>query len=418
MFLYCWNLALVMMLIIPVYLQLYFISNRINKKSRRKITEAGAVLENQLVESIRGIRTVRRFSVEDYFNWQTKKKFMPLMQALYQSGRTGLMLNHISEFHTQLLTIILLWTGSYFVMGGEISQGVLLSFYVLTGYFTAHLQALMGANKSMQDALIAADRLFEIIDLEREKDSVNPELTGLAAGDVEFSNVHFRYGMGNKVFDGLNLVVEQQQITAIVGKTGSGKSTLVALLQRLYHPEEGSILIGGTDIRHAGLAVLRRKIAVVPQQTDLFRGTIASNIALGEEEPDMQRIFGLCRRLGLHEFIDQLPGQYQAQIHEQGINFSGGRKQRIAIARALYRDPEILILEEAGASPDPESERKVLEALQWFYSRGKTIIVMARHLSIVKHCHRILLIKDGRLAAAGTHDLLMRENKEYAGWWH
>jgi ATP-binding cassette subfamily B protein len=288
---------------------------------------------------------------------------------------------------------------------------------VLTGYFTESLQALTGANKNIQDALIAADRLFEIMDLEREKDSADPERGGLPEGDVEFRNVYFRYSSGNKVFEGLNLLIEQHRITAIVGESGSGKSTLVALLQRLYHPEEGNILIGGMDIRHEGLAVLRRKIAAVPQQTDLFRGTIVSNIALGEEEPDMQRIFSLCERLGLHVFIDQLPGQYHARIHEQGINFSGGQKQRISIARALYRDPEILILDEAGASLDPESEAKVLEALQWFYSLGKTIIVITHRLSIVKHCHRVLLIRDGRLAAEGTHELLMREDKEYAGWW-
>ncbi|MDP4128702.1 MAG: peptidase domain-containing ABC transporter [Bacteroidota bacterium] len=417
MFLYYRKLALVMLLMIPLYLILYIISNRINAKWQRNIMETGSALESQLVESVNGIGTIRGFGAEHYFNQQTEKKFIPLMRAVYKTGKAGLVLNHISELNTRLITVILLWAGSYFVMDRQLSAGALLSFYALAAYFTTPVQALIGANKIMQDAIIAADRLFEIIDLETEKEKDGTlGMTVIPAGDLEFRNVHFRYGSGNKVFCGLDLTIEHHRITAIVGESGSGKSTLLSLLQRLYPLTEGNISIGGTDIRYIHHAVLCRIIAPVPQQTDLFQGTIVSNIALGDDEPDMESILQLCKRLGLHEFIDRLPGRYQAEIREQGANLSGGQKQRIAMARALYRDPEILILDEATSSLDPESEQKVLETLQWFYSRKKTIIIIAHRLTTIKYCHRILLLQGGKLAASGPHEQLMRESEVYAQW--
>lgn len=418
MFLYYWKLALIMMLMIPVYFLLYFISNRINAKWQRKIMESGAALESQLVESIRSAGTIKRFCAENYFNRHFEEKFIPLMRTVYKAGKSTLGLSNISELNTRMITIIILWIGSYFVMDRQLSPGALLSFYALAGYFTTPVQALIGMNKNMQDALIAADRLFEIIDLEVEKTEGRYfELSAIPSGNIEFRNVHFRYGSRTKVFDGLNLTIEKYQITAILGESGSGKSTLLSLMQRLYPLNEGNIFIGGTDIQYASHATLRRMIAAVPQQTDLFKGTLISNIALGEESPDMEPVLQLCRRLGLEGFIDKLPGQYHAEIHEQGVNLSGGQKQRIAIARALYRNPEILILDEATSSLDPESEQKVQEAIQWFYDQKKTIIFITHRLSTVKYCHQIILLKDGKPAAQGSHENLIAENGEYARWW-
>jgi ATP-binding cassette subfamily B protein len=417
MFLYCWKLALIALLTIPVYLLLYMISNRVSARWQQKIMETGAALESQLTEGVSGIATVRRFGAEEYVTRLTEKKFIPLTRVVYRSGRAGLRLNSATELNTRLLTIMVLWIGSYFVMNRELSPGALLSFYALTGYFTVPVQALIGANKMMQDALIAADRLFEIIDLETEKDDPGIKLPAeMPGGDLEFRNVHFRYRLRNKVFDGLNLIIPRWQITAIIGESGSGKSTLSSLLQRLYPLNRGNIFIGGTDIQHINLSTLRRLIAPVPQQTDLFQGTIISNIALGDEEPDMQRILQLSTRLGLHEFINRLPGQYHALVSEQGVNFSGGQKRRIAVARALYRDPEILILDEATSALDPDSEQKVQETLEWFYNRKKTIIVISHRMPAIKNCHRILLLRQGKLAAQGTHKELIQENAEYAEW--
>jgi ATP-binding cassette subfamily B protein len=364
------------------------------------------------------MRTIKDFGVEDYFSQETEAKFIPLMRILYKTGKAGLRLNHLSEFNTRLLTIVILWIGSYFVMDWVLSPGALLSFYALTGYFTAPVQALIGANKNMQDALIAADRLFEIIDLETEKE--NPPNTGqetMPSGNLEYRQVHFRYGLRQQVFRGLDLVIEQHRITAVLGESGSGKSTLLSLMQRLYPLNEGKILLGGKDIQYMRPELLRRLMAPVTQHTDLFQGTIISNIALGNDEPAMERVYELCSRLGMHEFIDELPGKYHFVIGEQGHNLSGGQKQRIAIARALYRNPEILILDEATSALDPQSEQKVQETIQWFYQSKKTIIMITHRLSDIKYCHQVLLLKDGKLAAAGSHDLLIRENETYIRWW-
>ncbi len=418
MFLYYWKLALAMLLMIPVYVLLYMISNRINAKCQRKMMETGAALESQLIESIRGAGTIKRFGTENYFSRQTEKKFIPLMRAVHNAGKSTIRLGSLSELSTRLITIIILWIGSYFVMDRQLSPGALLSFYALAGYFTTPVQALIGMNKNMQDALIAADRLFEIIDLETEKtEGSYCTASAISPGNIEFRNVQFRYGFRTKVFDGLNLTIEKHQITAILGESGSGKSTLLSLIQRLYPLNEGTIFIGGTDIRYASHAALRRMIAAVPQQTDLFKGTLMTNIALGEENPDMETVLQLCRRLGLEEFIDNLPGQYEAEIQEQGVNLSGGQRQRIAIARALYRKPEILILDEAESALDPESEQKVNETIQWFYGQKKTVIFITHRLSTIKGCHRIILLKDGKLAAQGSHENLIAENGEYARWW-
>jgi ABC-type multidrug transport system fused ATPase/permease subunit len=162
---------------------------------------------------------------------------------------------------------------------------------------------------------------------------------------------------------------------------------------------------------------LRQKIAAVPQHIDLFHGTIISNIALGENKPDHERIFDICTRLGLNKFISGLPLQYQTIIREQGVNLSGGQKQRLGIARALYRDPSILIMDEATSALDPESERKVQETLKWFYNREKTVIIITHRLATVKYCDSVIFLKQGEPPVSGTHERLLFENSEYKSWW-
>jgi ATP-binding cassette subfamily B protein len=180
---------------------------------------------------------------------------------------------------------------------------------------------------------------------------------------------------------------------AVVGESGSGKSTLLSLIQKLYFPDGGRILIGNIDIQYLSTRVLRERIAAVQQHTDLFEGDIISNIAFGEEEPDLDRIYEICQRLGLQMFIDELPLRYQTIIREQGMNLSGGQKQRIGIARAIYKDPQILILDEATSALDAESEKKVLDTLRWFHNQQKTIIVISHRPSTIRQCDLIIFLK-------------------------
>ncbi len=418
MFIYYWKLALIMLLAIPGYLLIYGISNRLNAKWQRSMMEAGAALESQLVESIQGVSTIRRFGVQAWFNLKTENRFISLMRAVFISSRSVLLLANATEWITRLLTITILWTGSYLVIGQVISPGELLSFYTLTAFFTTPVQALIGANQSMQDALIAADRLYEIIDLETEKENHGgPGMNRFPGGDLVLKNVHFSYGPANTVFSGLELRIPENRITAVMGESGCGKSTLLSLIQKFYPLSEGNILIGEMDIQDISTNLLRDRVSAVPQQTDLFQGNFISNIALGDPVPDLGRIYDISQRLGLHEFIARLPGRYHSVIREQGINLSGGQKQKLGIARALYRDPAILILDEATSALDPESERQVQETLRWFYNQKKTIIVIAHRLSTIQLCDSIIFLKQGKPATCGTHEMLLSTDREYAGWW-
>ncbi|OKS85915.1 peptidase domain-containing ABC transporter [Mucilaginibacter polytrichastri] len=418
MFIYYWKLALIIIAIIPVYIIIYWLSNKANKKWQRKLMENSAELETQLVESINSAGTIKRFGIEEHANRKTENSFIKLLRTIYSSSVNSLYLNNSSDFFNRLFTIAILWAGAYFVVQRELSPGELLSFYALVGYFTGPASSLISANKNVQDALIAADRLFEIIDLETEKyDKDKILLMPDMLGDINFNNVSFRYGTRQMVFENLSLTIKLNQNTAIVGESGSGKSTLLSVMQNLYPVTTGSITIGGFDLKHVNNDSLRKIISVVPQQIDLFAGTIIENIALGDNQPDMQRILSLCKLLGINDFVENLPDHYHSTISEQGVNLSGGQKQRLAIARALYRNPEILILDEATSSLDPLSEQKVYDTLAWFKGQNKTIITIAHKLSTIKHCDEILVLKNGKLLERGDHKTLVALNSHYASLW-
>ncbi|MFT4024170.1 MAG: ATP-binding cassette domain-containing protein, partial [Flavihumibacter sp.] len=204
---------------------------------------------------------------------------------------------------------------------------------------------------------------------------------------------------------------------AIVGESGSGKSSLLSLLQNLYPLKEGSITIGGIDLNHFSTASLRKVIGVVPQQIDLFAGTIIENIAVGDLRPDLQRLLTVSQITGLHEVVEKLPGHYETVLSENGVNLSGGQRQRLAIARALYRNPEILILDEATSNLDPASERKVQEAINWFRQQHKTVIIIAHRLSTIRHADEIIVLKDGKVAQQGSHETLLQSDNLYSQYW-
>jgi ABC-type bacteriocin transporter len=418
MFFYYWKLALLMLAIIPVYLLIYWISNKVNKKWQRRLMEESAELESQLVESLNAVGTIKRFGLEQFANDKTEGRFTTLLRTIYKTSIYSLYIGTGSEFFTRLFTILLLWAGSYFVINRELSPGELLSFYALVGYFTGPASSLIGANKNIQDALIAADRLFEIIDLETEASNENKvTLTPELLGDVTFNNVSFRYGTRTTVFEGLHLTIEKGSSTAIVGESGSGKSTLLSLLQNLYPLKEGNITIGGLDLQHISNRSLRQIVGVVSQHIDLFGGTIVDNIAVGDYEPEMQRILFLSKMIGIDEFIEKLPNTYNSIVSEQGVNLSGGQRQRLAIARALYRNPEILILDEATSSLDPTSEQKVQDTLNWFKAQNKTIIIIAHRLTTIKNCDKILVLHQGKLVEQGSHHDLLQTNGHYTKLW-
>lgn len=418
MFTYYWKLALIMLIVIPIYVLTYFIANQINKRLQRKLMEDAADLETQLVESLNSIATIKRFGLENYANLKTENRFIKLLKTIYSAGISNLYISTVSDFVTRLFTIIILWVGTYFVLQNELTPGELLSFYALIGYFTSPAMSLIGANKSIQDAFIAADRLFEIMDLEQESKENKTPLTADLVGDIEFKQVSFKYGSRAKVFDNLDLKIEKGKITAIVGESGSGKSTLLSLLQNIYPISLGNIFIGNLDIQYITNESLRKVVSVVPQQIDLFAGTLVENIAIGDFEPDMHRILGICQALGITEFVKTMPQGFGTMLGERGANLSGGQRQRIAIARALYQNPEILILDEATSSLDSISEKYVQNTLQFLRKQNKTIIIIAHRLSTIRNADKIIALKEGKLIEEGTHKELLDNQKTYYQLWN
>ncbi|MXO03331.1 peptidase domain-containing ABC transporter [Flavobacterium sp. HBTb2-11-1] len=418
MFTYYWKLALVIVLVIPFYVLIYFLLNKFNKKVERNIMENAAELQTQLVESITHVRTVKEFGIEEFSNLKTENKFVKLLFITYKSGLNGIFATTSTQFLASVFTVILMWIGSGYVIDRAITPGELFSFYALIGYFTSPVASLINMNKTAQNALIAADRLFEIMDLEREETENKIELTKENLGDIKFENVSFRYGSRTEVFKNFNAVFKKNQTTAIVGESGSGKTTLISLLQNLYPIKEGKINIGDIDLQFVHYKSLREIVGVIPQQLNLFSGNIIENIALGESFPNIQRILDLSKQLGIYEFVEKLPNGFETQIGENGAMLSGGQKQRIAIARALYKNPEILLMDEATASLDTNSEQIVKEVIDNFKSSGKTIIVIAHRLSTIANADTILVMKNGSIVESGNHFDLLEQKTEYYNLWN
>ena len=417
MFTYYWKLALITALVIPFYFLVYWITNKLNKKVERKLMEESAELESHLVESITSVRTIKQFGVETFANNKTDNAFTKLLKTIYVSVLNALFSGNSSEFLSRVFTIVLLWAGSGYVIDRVITPGELLSFYALIGHFTSPVAQLIGMNKTVQNALIAADRLFEIMDLERDETTDKLELSPEHIGDIQFKEVSFSYGSRADVFADFNCTIEKGKTTAIVGESGSGKTTLASLLQNLYPLKGGKILIGDYDINYISNYCLRSLISVVPQQIDLFSGNVIENIALGEDFPDVQRILDITKKLGILTFVEKLPNGFQTYLGENGALLSGGQKQRIAIARALYKNPEILILDEATSSLDTESELVIQNTLNEFRSQGKTMVVIAHRLSTIANADTILVMKEGQIIEQGNHQELISKDSIYKAMW-
>lgn len=417
MFFSYWKLALIMLLVFPFYSLVYFLVNRFNKKTERKLMEKAADLESQLVESLSSIKTIKHFGLETFANIKTETRFISLLSTTYRSAMNAVFSSSSSSTLAQLFTIVLLWVGSTFVISKEITIGELLSFYALVGYFTAPIGRLVGANLQIQNAIIAADRLFEIMDLDYSEESSNIDLKHNQIGDIIFDNITFRYGTRKEVFTDFSVRFKQGEISAIVGESGSGKSTLIGLLQKLYPLDKGAIYIGEHNHAYISTKSLKKWISVVPQHVDLFAGNVIENIAVGEYVPDMERLTTICKRIGILSFIEQLPNGFNTYLGEHGAALSGGEKQRIAIARALYQDPLVLLLDEATSSLDSQAETYIKRSVRLLRKQKKTILLIAHRLSTVAQADTIFVMEKGKIVEIGSHKELLKKKKKYYQLW-
>ena len=418
MFVYSWELTLVTLISAPLFFTLFWIFNKLNKKYLRSIMERSADLESQLVESLNSIITIKRFGIEDYSNLKTENRFVRLLRSTYHSAFGAIIISNGIDFVSTGITIAVLWVGSTQVIDKSITPGTLMMFYSLIGYVLSPIQSLITSNSTIQDAMIAADRLFQILDLECEQDeSDKMNIDESMLGDITFEHVAFRYGSRKDVFEDLNMIIKKGETTAIVGESGSGKTTLISILQHIYSINSGIIRIGNYDISQIKNSSLRARIGTVPQQIELFQGNLLENIAIGDLEPDIKRVNDLISQLGLETFIKNLPQGIQTQIGEHGASLSGGERQRVAIARALYKEPDILIFDEATSSLDSLSEQYVKKALNNLTKQGKTIIIIAHRLSTIKNADQIYVLDHGHIIENGNHEKLLTQGGLYSKLW-
>lgn len=397
MFFWSWKLALLSLTLVPANAAIYWVVNRLNREYQRRLMERAADFDAQLVQSLNTQPVVRGYRLEEHVTLQTESRLVRLLKTTWQAAIGGQGCNVAATLVTQTYMIGLLWLGTGLVLDAGLSPGQLMSCYTLAGYLTGPLTGLIGLNASIQEALIATDRLFELMDLEAEPDRGTMEFDPARVGDIHFEGVGFKHAGRLATLEDITLTIPAGKITALIGESGCGKSTLLALIQRLYLPQSGRIRLGGHDLGYFRLESLRRYLAVVPQQTQLMTGTILENLAPGDYQPDMRRILTLCREVGILEFVEKLPQGFFTHLNENGSSLSGGQRQRLALVRALYLDAPILLLDEPSSALDPDSEQLLMGILRRLRSEGRTIVLAAHASWLLTLADQTVLLSGGKI---------------------
>jgi subfamily B ATP-binding cassette protein HlyB/CyaB len=372
--------------------------------------------ENQafLVEAINGIDTVKAMAVEPQMTRRWDNQLAAYVSASFKTTVIGTLTNEGVSLIGKLVTVVTLWLGARLVIDGSITVGQLIAFNMLAGRVAQPVMRLAQMWVDFQQTGISMQRLGDILNARTELASSRSSLPALRGG-IELDSVVFRYRPdGPEVLRGISLLIQPGEVVGVVGHSGSGKSTLAKLLQRLYVPESGRILIDGMDIAVADTQSLRRQIGVVLQENLLFNGSIRENIALTDPGMPLAAIMEAGKLAGAHDFILELPDGYDTIVGEHGASLSGGQRQRIAIARALIGSPRILIFDEATSALDYESERIIHNNMQAICA-GRTVVVIAHRLTAVRHADRIVVMDRGQIAEQGSPaELLARPDSYFA----
>ncbi len=378
--------------------------------------EKQAALNSQIIDSLKGIETVKSFGVEDETMDKLESRYISAIRTGYKTSVLGNVQGTLSGFFGNIGNIVLMGIATLLVMNGEITLGSMMAFMSLSSYFMDPIGRLVGLQMQIQEANIAMKRMSELYEIEEEQ-ADNENLLGDfdLNGDIEIENVTFRYGSRQPVLKNVSLTVKQGEKVAIVGESGGGKTTLAKLILGLWTPEEGNIRINGFNIEEVNKKLLRRDIAYVPQNVELFSGTIEENIKLGKRDATYEEIKTACKKAGCADFIEKLPAKYSTYLEEAGANLSGGERQRLALARALIKKPKILILDEATSNLDFISEAQIYETLN---NLDCTTIIVAHRLSTIRKSDKIYVVDKNEIAEAGTFNELINKDGIFNKIWN
>ena len=408
-----WQLCLLILVLLPLLVLVAKFFGRKLKSLSTSIQDHTAAMSTLIEEVISGIRVVKSFvqtqREETRFAVQVEQTLALTMQ---KAGVMAVFIPVISLL-TFSAAAAVLWYGGRQVIDGSVSPGDLFAFVLFAGILIGPFSSAARVFAQIREAQGATQRVFEILDTQAEV-SDSPTATTLSpvSGHIRADHIGFAYDPRRPVLTDVSFEAKPGELIAIVGPTGAGKTTVMNLLHRFYDPTQGTITIDGQDLRHVTMDSWYRQIALVPQETILFGGTILDNIRYGNEKATQEEVVAASRAAHAHDFIMSFPDQYQTIVGEKGINVSGGQRQRIAIARAIVKNPRILLLDEATSALDGESERLVQEALEQLM-KGRTTFVIAHRLTTIQRADRILVFNKGRLVETGTHAELMDQKGLY-----
>ncbi len=406
-------LTMIALIGVPVYLFQNIKLMSIYRKKLERVWQSDSRSNSFLVESVTGMQTIKSLAIEPQFAYRWEYLLANSVKNNFSLASFSLVNNNITNVVQKTVGYLVLLFGGYMVIEGSFSLGQLIAFQMISGQLISNLTQIISSWPEVQQTGMALERLGDLLETRGEGANALTKADKSVTGNIVFENVRFRYNFdGDEVIKGISFNINPGTKVGIVGRSGSGKSTIAKLVQRLYLPEDGNIIIDGQDIRQVDPVTLRKQIGVVMQDNFLFSGSIRENIALARPDADMSLVVQAAKIAGAHEFILELAEGYDTKVGERGSTLSGGQRQRIAIARALMNQPKLLIFDEATSALDYRSERLINDNIDKI-CKGRTAVIVAHRLSAVRKCDQIIVLDKGHIAEQGSHDELIRFKGQY-----